>query len=166
VVIDCPYSARVLERIAKEGDTVETGSVLLILERLDEPLLTRLYLPVGVGYQIKSGMKVQVWPTHVNPSEFGYMFGQVRAAAKFPITPAEMLRRVENEDLVRELTATGPCLQVLVELTRDKWSADGYRWSSSKGPSVNLYHGMPCQARIIVGQRRPIQLLFPSLGGT
>jgi hypothetical protein len=165
-VIQAPFPARVLERRIAEGRKVARGDNLLMLENLDEPLRARLFLPVTVGYQVQRDMEVQVWPTQVNRSEFGYLVGKVIGAVKFPVTSTEMRRIVGNEELVGQLTAAGPCLQVVVELRPDHETVSGYHWSSSRGGEVQLYSGSPCEARVIVRQQRPLQLIFPTLGAS
>ncbi len=160
-----PFAARVLQRAIREGEKVKEGDTLMVLEPLDEPLQARLFVPVADGYQVQPGMDVHVWPAQVNKSEYGYLIGKVRAAAKFPITQSEMARVVQNEDLARQLSGSGPCLQVFVELTPDPQTVSGCRWSSSRGATVPLYSGTPCEAGIIVSEQRPIQLVFPGVAG-
>jgi len=164
--IKAPFPARVLERRVREGGKVARGDNLLMLEDLDEPLWARLFIPVSVGYQVQRGMEVQVWPTQVKRSEFGYLVGTVIGAVKFPVTSAEMLRIVGNEELAGQLAEAGPCLQVVVRLSPDHETASGYRWSSSRGSEVQLYSGTPCEARVIVRRQRPLQLVFPVLGAS
>jgi HlyD family secretion protein len=161
-----PFAARVLGRRVRKGDHVEKGAPLLILEPLDQPLRARLFIPVSDGYQVRTDMVVQVWPTQVRRGEFGYLDGKVRFASIFPLTRDEMLRIVQNDELVQQFSQPGPCLQVVVELTPDADTVSGYHWSSSEGAPVQLYSGMPCEARVIVSKRRPIELVFPGLAGT
>ena len=133
-----------------------------MLENLDEPLRARLYLPVTDGYQVEANMRVQVWPSNVRKDEFGYVQGRVIGVAKFPITQQELAEQLQNEDLARELTAGGPKLQILVELTADPRTTSGYQWSTATGPPQQLYGGTLCQARIIIAEHRPIHLVFPA----
>jgi hypothetical protein len=159
-----PYRARVLQRAIREGENVKEGDTLLMLEPLDEPLLARLFVPVGSGYEIQRGMKVRVWPAQANRSEYGYLVGQVAAAVKFPITQSEMQRVVQSDELAHQLSGSGPCLQVVVELAPDPNTDSGYRWSTGRGEKVQLYSGSPCQASVILGEERPIAYVFPGLG--
>jgi hypothetical protein len=161
-----PLHAHVLQRTSKAGENVRQGASLLLLEPVDQRLWARLYVPVAEGYQVEREMSAQVWPASVKKDEFGYILGRVASAAKFPITQAEMLDRLKNEGLVRQLSAAGPCLQIIVELTPDPNTVSGYRWSSGKGAPLPLYSGTPCQAQIVISKRRPIQLVFPSKGGS
>jgi len=162
--VQSPFPCQILNRIARENDSVKKGVPLLLLENLKKPLLARLYVPVNVGYTVETNMPVQVSPANVNSSEFGFLQGRVVSAARFPITQQELADRLQNQDLAQQLATGGPKLQVLVELTVDAKAASGYQWSASTGPSLQLYSGTPCQGRIIVAEHRPIHLVFPSLG--
>jgi HlyD family secretion protein len=159
-----PFPCQILNRSARESDSVKKGDPLLLLEDLTKPLLARLYVPVSTGYTVEANMPVQVSPANVNSSEFGFLKGQVVSAARFPITQQELAARLQNQDLAQQLATGGPKLQILVALVADPKAPSGYQWSASTGPSLQLYSGTPCQGRIIVAQRRPIQLVFPSLG--
>lgn len=161
-----PCSGRILQRVAREGDQVEAGATLLLLERLDEPLLARLFLPTAEGYRVHPDMAVHIMPTHLHTSEHGYLIGRVLSADRFPMTQADMMQRLHNEELVRQLTARGPCLQILVELEPDPDAPSGYRWSSPRGaqPERELYSGTPCEGHIIIAKKRLIHLVFPGLG--
>jgi HlyD family secretion protein len=92
------------------------------------------------------------------------MTGKVIGAVKYPISQQEMLRIVNNEELVKQIAEAGPCLQVAVELEPDLNSSNGYHWSSLRGQDLTLYSGSPCEARIIVREQRPLALVLPALG--
>lgn len=166
VSVVSPCAGRILQRVAREGDSVQSGTTLLLLERLDQPLRARLFLPASEGYKDDPGMPVHVMPTHVHASEHGYLIGRVLSADRFPMTQAEMMHRIHSKELARNLASRGPCLQIVVELETDPNSSSGYRWSSSRGTHLELYSGTPCEGRIILGKRRLIQLIFPGLGAS
>jgi hypothetical protein len=160
-----PFPARVLAVAVKKGDSVEQGAVLLTLEPLQEPLQAILFVPASEGYQVATDkqLPVEVWPASVKRGEYGGLVGYVKSAAKFPCGRAEILRRVQSEDLVNSLSGTGPFLEVVVDLERDPSRPDGYHWSASRGPDLPLYGGTPCQGQITVSRQRPISLVFPLL---
>jgi hypothetical protein len=159
-----PFSGRVLAVDVQKGERVQEGTTLLTLEPRKGPLEVILYVPAADGYQIEPGMKAQVWPAPVKRGEFGALLGAVKSAAKFPAGRGEMLRRLQNEDLVNSLLGTGPVLEVVVELMPDPETFSGYRWSSSRGPQLTLYSGTSCQGTITVRTHPPIHLVFPFLG--
>src|SRR5439155_20107533 len=76
------YAGRVLELLVKVGNAVEKGTVLLILEPIDDNLEALIYVPVGNGQKVDAGMPVRIAPATVKKNEFGYLLGQVAAAAK------------------------------------------------------------------------------------
>ena len=141
-----PFSACVLALAVQEGDAVDQGDRLLTLEPLNDPLTAILYVPAAAGYQVKPDMSAQVWPASVNKGESGPLLGHVRSAAKFPTGPTEMARRLQSQDSANSLSKGGPYLEVIVAL-----------------PELPLYSGTPCHGEITIRDRRPIQLIFPSL---
>ena len=162
--VKSPFACQVLHRIVRENDFVKAGAPLLVLENLEKPLMARLFVPVNVGYTIDVKMAVQVAPANVNSAEFGFLQGEVVSPGRFPVTQKELADRLQNPDLAQQLVAGGPKLQILVKLAVDPGTASGYRWTASSGPTRQLFSGTPCQGRIVVGEHRPIYLVFPSLG--
>jgi hypothetical protein len=158
-----PVAARVLGGSVKSGASVKKGAPLLLLDPERRPMHALLYVPVGVGYQVQPGMKVLVSPAPASKSEFGYLRGEVVSAAKFPSTRDDMAAFLENEDMVRHLSAAGPCLQIFVKLDPDPDTPSGYRWTSARGWPLALYSGIPCQALITVREQRPVELVMPAL---
>jgi hypothetical protein len=159
-----PFAAHVLERPAEAGAAVQKGASLLLLDPRDQALRVLVYVPVAEGYEIQPEMTVMVSPAPARKNEFGYLLGRVASAARFPATQHEIMRRLHQEDLARQLTAAGPCLEIIVELAPDPATPSGYRWSSSHGWPRELHSGTPCRALITIRQRRPIALVVPSLG--
>jgi hypothetical protein len=162
-VVVAPKAALVLRRIAREGDKVARDDTLLFLESQDEPLQARVFLPIGEGYQVRKGQTVHVIPALAKSNDAGFLLGKVLSAGKFPMTSEEMVRRLQNDELVKQLNRAGPCLQVLVELEADPQAAGGYKWSSPRGNALQLFSGTPCTALFIVGKQRPIHFVFADL---
>jgi len=157
------HSGRVLEILVREGNTVERGAPLLLLEGVDQRLQALIYVPSAEGQRVQSGMRVELSPGGIKWSEFGYVLGQVDEAAKFASSRQGKMTHQENEEIVRSLTKDGPCVQVLANLVPAPDTPSGYKWSSSKGPPVRLHHGTPCRARITVRVQRPIGLVIPTV---
>jgi HlyD family secretion protein len=57
----------------------------------------------------------------------------------------------------------GPPIQVNVALSRDPATPTGYRWSSSRGPSLEISSGTLAAGNIVVRRERPVSLLLPTL---
>lgn len=158
-----PYDGRVLEVMAGLGDLVSPGTPILTVEVVSEELMALIYVPATGGKQIQPGMPVQIAPSTVKEEEYGYMLGVVSWVAEFPSTSRGMMSLLANQDLVSQLTAQGLPIQANVELLRDPTTPTGYKWSSSKGPSVKISSGTLAVGSIIVKRERPIRLVIPAV---
>lgn len=158
-----PFSGRVLEVLADRGSVVSPGTPVLSVEVLSEDLMAVLFVPASAGKKVQRGMTVQVSPSTVKREEYGSMLGRVVWVAEFPSTTRGMTRLLGNEALVTKLMAEGPPIQVNVALTRDPATPTGYRWSSSRGPSLKISSGTLASGDVVVKEDRPIALVIPTL---
>jgi HlyD family secretion protein len=158
-----PFSGRVLEVLADRGSVVSPGTPVLSIEVLSEDLMAVLFVPASAGKKVQRGMTVQVSPSTVKREEYGSMLGRVVWVAEFPSTTRGMTRLLGNEALVTKLMAEGPPIQVNVALTRDPATPTGYRWSSSRGPSLKISSGTLASGDVVVKEDRPIALVIPTL---
>ncbi|HEX2643067.1 MAG TPA: NHLP bacteriocin system secretion protein [Thermoanaerobaculia bacterium] len=158
-----PHSGRVLELMATRGDLVTPGTPVLSLEVVSEDLVAVIFVPASEGKRVKPGMPVQVSPSTVKREEYGSMIGEVTWVSEFPSSERGMTRLLGNEALVTRLMQQGPPIQVNVALTRDPATPTGYRWSSSRGPSLEISSGTLAAGNIVVRRERPVSLLLPTL---
>ncbi|HEY3569669.1 MAG TPA: NHLP bacteriocin system secretion protein [Thermoanaerobaculia bacterium] len=158
-----PYAGRVLEILTARGDVVSPGTPLLSVEVVSEDLMAVLFVPASSGKRVQKGMPVQVSPSTVKREEYGAILGHVTWVADFPSTSRGMTRLLGNEALVNKLMAEGPPIQVDVSLERDPSAPTGFRWSSSRGPSVKISSGTLAEGNVIVREDRPIRLVIPTL---
>ena len=158
-----PFSGRVLEVLADRGSVVSPGTPVLSVEVLSENLMAVLFVPASAGKKVQRGMAVQVSPSTVKREEYGSMLGRVVWVAEFPSSARGMTRLLGNEALVTKLMTEGPPIQVNVALTRDPSTPTGYRWSSSRGPSLKISSGTLASGGVVVKEDRPIALVIPTL---
>lgn len=163
VNIVSPFAGRVLEILADRGDVVAPGSPVLSVEVLSEDLMAVLFVPASVGKKVQRGMAVRVSPSTVRREEFGTLVGRVLWVAEFPSTVRGMTRLLGNERLVTKLMEEGPPIQVNVALARDPATPTGYRWSSSRGPTLKISSGTLASGDVVVKEDRPITLMIPTL---
>jgi HlyD family secretion protein len=156
-----PYQGKVLELSADPGNVVTQGSRVLTLEAETEALEAVLYVPAGQGKRVLKDMTVRISPSTVRVEEYGFMLGEVKSVSEFPVTPEGVQRVLRNDNLVRNLTAEAPPIEVVAKLLEDPNTTSGYKWSSSSGPPSGVFSGTLCQAKIVVQQRRPISYVFP-----
>ena len=165
-----PYAGRVIElKSGGVGSLVNVGSALLSIEPLGasgQPgtLSVIMFAPSGTGKSIKPGMEVQVSPGNVKREESGFMIGRVRWVADYPSSTQGIMRTLQNENLVEELTKGGAPIKVLVELVPDKESPTGFEWSSRKGPvDYIVASGTLCKLAVITERQPPIALVVPAV---
>ena len=154
---------RVLELTGSRGDLVSPGTAVLSLEVVSEELIAVLFFPASQGKRVEVGMDARVAPSTVKREEFGYILGKVERVADFPSTRRGMLQLLSNEELVDELLADAPPLQIDVRLARDAATPSGFDWSSSAGPDLEITSGTLAGGTVVVEEHRPIHLVVPKL---
>ena len=166
-VIASPYAGTVVEVMVDAGEVVQPGTALATVQPAADGDAGRLYallfVPAQDGKQVRPGMAVELAPSTVRRETHGYLLGQVAEVAPLPATVAGIRRRLRNDELVRQLTGTGAPFEARIELLTDEASADGWRWSSSRGPAVALNAGTLVEGGIIVRRVRLAGLLIPGL---
>jgi HlyD family secretion protein len=161
--IRSPHAGRVLELLVDRGDVVNPGEPVLNLEVMSEELMAVLFVSASDGKRVQPGMEVRISPSTVKREEYGSLIGEVTKAAAFPATQRGMIKLLGNEALVNKLMETGPLTQVDVALKHDPSTPTGYRWSSSRGPTLEISSGTLARGDIVVKEDRPINLVIPTL---
>jgi hypothetical protein len=156
---------RVLGVMVKEGDLLQAGDPVMILEPDSggDNLEAVIYVPAEEAEKIRPGMEVLISPGAVKKEEHGYLRGQVKSVSGYPSTFEGIVREVGSKELAQRLAGGGAPNAVRVSLTRDPGAPSGYSWTNGKGPDMRLSSGVLCQGLIIVSKVRPVSLLFPAL---
>jgi len=161
------HAGRVIEVRSMVGDVLAPGQPIVSLELTGERrrLEALLYVDSRQGKVLRPGMQVQIVPSVVRRERHGVLLGRVRVVESFPSTRRGMMRVLHNEQLVDAfLTETaGTPIAVRAELELDGRTPSGFRWSSGKGPDLNLTSGTRCVAYVTTRTQRPIGLVLPVL---
>jgi HlyD family secretion protein len=161
-----PYTGRVLEVKAAEGQLVERGTHLISVEATGvdvNEMEAYLYLPASEGKKIASGMKVEISPSTAKREEFGYLPAFVSSVAEYPSTDQGLMRVFGNEKLVQQLSGTMAPIQIVASLKSSAVNPSHYEWSTRTGPPFLLQSGTACSATITLAEQRPIELVIPVL---
>ncbi len=162
-----PHEGRVVEVRVTVGDMVRNGMPIVSLERTGQGggLEALLYVDSREGKAVRPGMRVEVAPTVVRRERYGAVVARVRSVEDFPSTRSGMMRVLHNEQLVEALLAetSGAPIAVRAVLERDTASPSGYRWTSGRGPDLQLSSGTRFGAYIVTRSQRPLALVFPIL---
>lgn len=161
-----PYSGRVLEVKANEGQLVDRGTDILTVEssgRDVNELEAYVYLPASEGKKVHSGMKVEISPSTARREEFGFLPAFVTSVADYPSTQQGLMRVFGNDKLVQELSGTQAPIQILATLKPASHNLSHYEWSTRAGPPFSIQSNTTCSASITLSEQRPIALAIPLL---
>ncbi|HOC17347.1 MAG TPA: NHLP bacteriocin system secretion protein [Vicinamibacterales bacterium] len=160
--VESPYSGLIVEQRADPGDLVAVGQVVFALELADEQLDSVVFVPME-GKQLKPGMQVQLSPAGVAWEDYGYMLGTVRSVSLSPASSASMNELLRNDTLVRQFADRGGAYMVTVDLFEDPGTPSGFKWTTRRGPDLQLGGGTLLGARFVLREERPITLVIPAL---
>jgi HlyD family secretion protein len=160
--VTSPVDGRVVEVKTPVGSRVVTGTPLVAIEQGVGRLGMIAYLPPRDGKSVRPGMSVNISPSVAKREEFGTMKGRVVAVSDFPATVQAMQTTLQNDQLVKDLSAEGAPIAVRIRLDRAP-TATGYAWAGGSGPSVPLSSGTIGLAEVTVDRQRPIGFALPFL---
>jgi len=162
-----PHSGRIVELAVNPGQVVNPGTRLGTLDAANpySEMVGITYFSVGDGKKIKPGMTLQITPQTVKRERFGGIVGTVKDISTFPITQAAAAKVVGNPEIVADLVSHQPAglMQVVADLHPDATTFSGYKWSSSKGPQLNISSGTTTTVRVTIEERAPITFILPIL---
>ena len=161
------YTGTVLEITAKPGQQLEPGGGIgtIAAQKSSAKLVNVAFLPVSEGKKIQPGMSLQITPSTVKREEFGGIEGKVTKISAFPVTQQGAASLIGNPDILPGVMTQGPQIAVFSELQPDTStvSKSKYKWSSSKGPQLEITPGTTTSVRITVEQKAPITFVLPIL---
>lgn len=156
---------RVIELRVSEGNTVGAGTTFMSVEPTGGDLQAILYLAPNVGLEVAKGDIVYMVVPPATAEEEGYLIGQVTDVADFTSTPQGMLRILGSMDLVDRLRGDVAPIEIRVKLfASDEHLPSGYTWTSPDGAPFELRGGTVVEARIVVEEQRPIELVLVNFG--
>jgi hypothetical protein len=153
-----PIAGRILAVSVRVNDNVKQGATLITLEPLEAALEAILFVPASEdAYLIKPGNSVRLLRGSGKGGKGFAVYGTVRSASRYPIDGETLLRVLQSESWVDQVSRSGPCLQVVVELEDEPAPP-------AEEELPELYSGAPCHAHIVVQRKRPISLVLPFFG--
>ncbi|MEH1944906.1 MAG: NHLP bacteriocin system secretion protein [Nostoc sp.] len=161
-----PNSGCVLEVTSFVGQVTSPKTSLVTLNVGDKktPLIAVTYFNVQDGKQIQPGMTVQITPASVKRERFGGIVGKVTSVSPLPVTREGAKSVIGNPDLVTNILSTdGGDIEIRAEMELTPSTFNGYRWSSSQGPKLNISAGTTTNVRVKVAEQAPITYILPIL---
>jgi HlyD family secretion protein len=170
------YGGRIVEIKVNPGEMLDRGTPLFTIVPDGNPagatpggsdgvaaMVAMLYVPSSAGKQVQPGMEVQVAVSTAPREEYGFILGRVQSVAEVPATAEGMLRVLKNKQLVQTLSNNAAPFEVVVELFTDPATPSGFKWSSSRGPDLQINNGTLVQANIETRNLPILALAIPPL---
>ena len=152
------------------GQTVSTGQRLGTIGRPQKPgakappLRAVAYFSPADARRLPLGLRMELVPQWKQRGRFGGIVGQVSQVLTLPATEDDVSTTTGNPQLAKALTKEGPVMRAEIELGRDRWSNDGYRWTLSGGSGVfPVRDGLTLNAYGYVEWRSPLSYVLPGL---
>ena len=152
------------------GQTVSTGQRLGTIGRPQKPgakappLRAVAYFSPADARRLPLGLRMELVPQWKQRGRFGGIVGQVSQVLTLPATEDDVSTTTGNPQLAKDLTKKGPVMRAEIELGRDRWSNDGYRWTLSGGSGVfPIRDGLTLNAYGYVEWRSPLSYVLPGL---
>jgi HlyD family secretion protein len=156
-----PADGRVVEVKVSGGAVLALGTSVIEIETAGEVLEATVYMPPDRGKNIRPGMEVRVEPITIKREEYGAIVGRVVTVSDFPVTPQGMLADLHNDALVKRFSQDGAPYAARMILERDPSTVSGYRWTSGRGPPIQLSSGTLTRAEVTTREQPPINLVVP-----
>jgi multidrug resistance efflux pump len=155
-------SGTILSVDISKGDYIENGRALASIAKESKSadnVVCVMYVPIGEGKKVREGMEVEVSPSTVNRSEYGYIIGRIISVSDYSVSREAIMNTLQDEILTDTLAGSEAVAEVRVELLRDR-TVSGFKWSTVKGAPVPIEPGTIVSGQIRVASSRPIDLLF------
>jgi len=164
--IKSSHTGCIVEITTSVGQYLNPGTRLGTLQTAGKSneMLSVTYFTVEDGKQIRPGMQILITPDQVKRARFGGIVGKITDVSPFAITSEGAASVVGNPELVQKLMdRQGGKIEVIAELQLDSNTISGYKWSSSKGPPLEISPGTTTTVRVTVEERSPITFVLPIL---
>jgi HlyD family secretion protein len=162
--IKSEVEGRIIELRVKQGDIVQAGTTLAVVEPLDAELQTIIYFDSRQARQIRNKMEAQISPTEIRREEFGFIKGVVVSVSDAPVTMEKMARDLANQTLAQELYGKVAPIEVRATLNPAKSeNATGFEWSTSAGPPFPIAGNSRINVDIVVDRRKPYTYVLPMI---
>jgi HlyD family secretion protein len=159
------HAGRILEITAAVGQFLSAGQRIGSIETQDPggELMAVAFFQVKDGKKVSPDMDIRICPTTVQRERFGSIVGSVSTVSRFPVSTEAVANVVGSQEVARGFVSGGSRIEVMAQLERDPETPSGFRWTSGRGPEMQVTAGTMVLARATVEYRRPITFLLPIL---
>lgn len=162
VVVRATLAGGIVSVQTEPGRVVAPGAPLVVVEPggVEDDLASVLFFPADHATAVAPGMEVNLEPTSVDPTTYGFVTGRVLSVGDRPLTVREIQDTVANDIVADALVARGPLIAVRVDIAHDERTPSGLAWTRDEGPSAKLTPGTLVQGEVTQRSQSPIALAF------
>jgi hypothetical protein len=142
------------------GANVAFGEELAVIAPDSDQQVAYAFVPAVDGAQIRPGMRAWMLPDDVDPTEVGYLRGEVAAVSPLPVPTSRIGYVLANRALADQVAAQGPVLEVLITLEADASTPTGLVWTQPPGLLRPIVSGTPGTASIAVAELPPYRAFY------
>jgi hypothetical protein len=160
-----PFAGRVIAVLVNVGQYVTAGSTLATIERTDDPddrLLAVLYVPASTSGTVHAGDDVDMNVSSAPSQAFGVLRGRVRSVEQFTQSRQQIADFLGgDQQLAANFTRSGTPVKVIVDLSPDRRTLSGFRWSTPAGPPFRIDSQVLVSGAVHLPARHPITWVLP-----
>jgi len=162
-----PERGKVVQIQVAEGQPVQSGDSVLLVEDDSLPLRALVLVPEATAKRVDPGMEVRIAPSDVKSEDHGFMLGKITAISERAASPQELDRILNNQAKTQSYMEVKPYLAFAELIPIDSpTNVSGFKWTSADGPPKKITSGTLCAYQIIVDERRPISYVIPMVKKT
>ncbi len=151
-----------IQNIVAENALVSAGNVLagiVIEDRSTNSKELIAFIPLSISKKFKIGMEAQISPSFAPREEYGFIKGFITKLGTTPVTH-QYIEKTFGSLQYEGLLPEENCIEVRIALNIDSSSKNGFEWSNDKGKELMVDTYTYCSVFIVIGGKRPINLLF------
>lgn len=154
-----PSTGRLIEVSVADGDHLDAGRPLALVDEERRPVVVYAYLPEDDAKRAAVGDRVELETSVADPSQFGFLRGRVAGIASYPATQERMTSILRDRTILARVNTLGPVVETKITLERDPSTPSRFAWSIGNGPPYQLTIGQPVAASVITGEQAPIDYI-------
>lgn len=154
-----PAGGILIEVSVARGDHLGKGRPFALVDPVERPVVVYAYLPEDDAKRARVGDRVDVATSVADPSQFGFLRGQVASIASYPATQERLTSIVRDSSIQAGINELGPVVETLIRLEPDLSTPSRFAWSLGNGPPFQLTIGQPVSASVVTDEQAPIDYL-------
>ena len=148
--------------VIKEETQIFTGNeVARLTPDYPEDKVIICYAPISTGEKLNPDMVVSVYPTFVDPQQYGHMEATIESVGKYAASTKNMQYVIGSDNMVSDrFLSEGPVLEIVCRITSDDTSSNSYYWTNNSGKDQSIPIGAFVSVKAVTKQEAPISKVF------